>query len=109
MIFSLSTLLASCLAVNLAVTIPRSPTEPIETMTKSTTDSEPFDLDFPGGTMQAYVGAIREKIHDANIIIMPDAMNISMPAVLLKSVDLHGALAFLDNLIVGSDYLAVPL
>lgn len=109
MIPSLSTMIVACLAVNLAVNSPNSTTETSEPTTETTADSDLFDLDFSGGTLKEYVAAIRKKNRKANIVIMPDAMNIPMPPVQLKSVELRGAMEILDNLVVGSEYQQVEI
>lgn len=109
MIPTLSTMIVACLAVNLAVNSPNSITETIEPTTETTADSDLFDLDFSGGTLKEYVEAIRNKNRKANIVIMPDAMNIPMPPVQLKSVDLNSAMRILDNMVVGSDFQEVEI
>lgn len=57
-----------------------------------------FDLDFKGGTAADFVAAIRKATRDtANIVIMPDAGKVVMPAVQLKSVGVEGALSLLQD------------
>lgn len=109
MIRSLSTMLVACLTVTLAVNAPGSPADPVVNATQSATASNLFDLDFPGGTLKEYVEAIRNKNRKANIVIMPDAVNIPMPPVQLKSVQLPRAMEILDNLVVGSDHQEVKI
>lgn len=101
MIRTLTILLITCLAVNLAFTSPGSS---VETASESTSAPDLFDLDFPGGTLQEYVDAIRKKVGNANIIVMPEAMNIPMPAIHLSSVEVGGALASLDDLKLATGY-----
>lgn len=92
---SLTILLIACLAVNLALTSPGSP---VIAASETTSASDLFDLDFPGGSLQEYVDAIRKQVRNANIIVMPEAMDITLPTIHLTSVDVGGSLAMLNNL-----------
>jgi hypothetical protein len=56
-----------------------------------------FDLTFKGGTVGEYAAGIRNVLPGANIIVMPAAEPLPVPAVTLKSVDIHSALALLDQ------------
>lgn len=55
------------------------------------------NIRFPGGSAVEYVGAIHDQARDANIVIMPGAEAIRMPAMELQNVSISTALALLDG------------
>lgn len=54
-------------------------------------EARTIDIDFPGGTIDAYVAAIRKVCPDANIVIMDGAGKETLPAVSFRSVSLDAA------------------
>jgi len=56
-----------------------------------------FDLDFAGGTIADYVKAILRVQKNANIVVMPEAASVTMPAMQLRGVDLDAAANLLDG------------
>jgi hypothetical protein len=56
-----------------------------------------FDLSFRGGTVGEYAEAIRKVDSSVNIVVMPNAAIVPVPALTLQSVSVHGALDFLDG------------
>lgn len=55
-------------------------------------------LEFPGGTAQQYIDAVRAASDDANIVVMGDLAAITMPAVKLRNVDTWAAVRILNEL-----------
>ncbi len=56
-----------------------------------------IDLRFPGGTARDYVSAIRAKGDLVNIVLMPEAADVRVPPVELRSVSIADALELLDE------------
>lgn len=58
---------------------------------------EPFDLEFRGGTVAEYVRAIREANPCANVLVMPNAADGSVPPIALRSVNVEMALRLISE------------
>lgn len=43
-----------------------------------------YNIDFPGGTVEEYVAHLREIVPEANIVLMPDASKVRIPAVKIR-------------------------
>ena len=56
-----------------------------------------IDVDFPGGTLTEYVDTVRQAAGHSNIVVAPEAADIAVPPVRLKSVPLVGALEVLQG------------
>jgi len=58
-----------------------------------------FDLNFPGGTVETYVEAILDEVSDINIVVTPEASDVSLESFELHRVDLYAAISLLEGLI----------
>jgi hypothetical protein len=64
---------------------------------QSSTGAQLISLDFPGGTAVAYVNAVRKAAGDINVVVAPEAAEITMPAVNIKQVSVGAALDLLNG------------
>ena len=72
-------LAAAAVTILLGLNADAHPTHPDDA-------EEIIDLSFDGGSVRAYAEAIRRRAGSANIIVMPDAQTVQVPAMELKSV-----------------------
>lgn len=56
-----------------------------------------IDLNFNGGTVAAYIEALRKAAGAVNIVVAPEGEGIDVPAVRLTRVSIEGALKVLDD------------
>jgi hypothetical protein len=69
----------------------------VQTSPGQDTADSTFDLTFKGGTVAEYVAAVRKADPVANILIMPEAEDVPIPAMELQRVDLSAAMSLLDD------------
>ena len=50
-----------------------------------------FDLDFPGGEMEEFVGALRD-VAGANVLLRPEAAGVQVPRISLRDANLHNVM-----------------
>jgi len=60
-------------------------------------DAQLISLNFPGGTVLAYVNAVRKAAGDFNVVIAPEAAEVQMPAVNVKQITVAAAIDLLDG------------
>jgi hypothetical protein len=60
-------------------------------------DAQLISLNFPGGTVLAYVNAVRKAAGDINVVIAPEAAEVQMPAVTVKQITVAAAIDLLDG------------
>ncbi len=53
--------------------------------------AQAFDLDFPGGAMEEFVGALR-KVAGANVLLRPEAAEVQVPRFSLRDANLHNVM-----------------
>lgn len=70
---------------------------------------ELFDLDFPGGTLNDYIEAIRSVRPNANIIVDSSAQYFQIEKMQLKNVALAIALEVINNRVVINDNQAIDV
>ncbi len=91
-------LLASCALVTIFVTLALAGGSPASALQSAPSgDLGVFDLQFKGGSVTEYASAIRNASPRSNIIVMPGAGELPVPAMDLKSVDLRSAVGLLDQ------------
>ncbi|MHC4992803.1 MAG: hypothetical protein ACYTGC_17665 [Planctomycetota bacterium] len=71
--------------------------------------ADTIDLEFAGGKLSEYVAALRRKVPEANIIVLPEAASVTIPRVKLKSVDMHAAITLLKELVEQDENRIVKL
>lgn len=64
-----------------------------------------LDVEFPGGTLSEYVDQLRQARPDgaANVLVMPNAMDLTVPPVTLVAVDVESAVRMLEGIYVLPD------
>jgi hypothetical protein len=60
-------------------------------------DAKLISLNFPGGTVLAYVNAVRKAAGDINVVVAPEAGEVRMPAVTVKEVTVAAAMDLIDG------------
>lgn len=56
-----------------------------------------FNLEFPGGTLRAYVAALQKATSGVNVVVSDFAADLAMPPVSLKHIDVLTALSIIER------------
>jgi len=56
-----------------------------------------FDLDFPGGSLDAFLDAVRSAHPEANIVAPPEASDFPIPPMKLRNITLQAAMQLIEG------------
>ena len=97
--FRSATLITAILVGTAGVMTTPAPASPRQDSNAApqTLRSDFFDIDFPGGTVDAFRKAVLAKKPNANIVLLPPAGEITLPPIQLRGVMLQSAFAVIVN------------
>ncbi|MCA9295729.1 MAG: hypothetical protein KC983_04415 [Phycisphaerales bacterium] len=97
--FRSATLITAILVGTAGVMTTTAPASPRQDSNAApqTLRSDFFDIDFPGGTVDAFRKAVLAKKPNANIVLLPPAGEITLPPIQLRGVMLQSAFAVIVN------------